>query len=136
MAQRQRKPARLLYCHATRYVARAVVVVDLRRPRVGRSLRSSFANPILRKLSRYPTDLNLQSTSNFALLTDYWRVIIQPDIVEEHLEKNIRNANQIVVFLRLVKWILRLAWNFVLKIFSSRLLHFSQNQICNNNNNV
>lgn len=116
VAEGKRQAAGLLYRHSTCDVRRARVVLLLGGRRVpgARRLRGRLADPILRKLSRHAAYLDLQPSGDLALLAYYRRVVVEPDVVEQHLQKYVRHADQIVVLLRLEEWILRLPRHLVL----------------------
>lgn len=114
VAERQRQATCLLYRHATGNVTGARVILHFRRRRVVGRLRGGLAYAILRKRAGYSTNFHLQSTRDFALLTDYRRWIVQLDVVEENVQEYVCDANQVVIFLRFVEWILSLSWYFVL----------------------
>lgn len=73
-----------------------------------RVLRGRLAHPVLRHLSRYPCYLHLQPSSHLSLLADDGRVIVQFDVVEEHLQEHIGHSDQVVVLLRLIEGVQRL----------------------------
>lgn len=121
VAQRERQARRLFDRDATDNMAgSAGIVVRLGGRRIrgrgrGRGLRGGLADPILWELAGHATYLDLQSTGHLPLLADDRSMIIQSHVMEQHLQENIRDADEIVILLRLVERILRFPRYLVLR---------------------